>query len=409
MKVYLLNATLICLMSLTPGDSTVLAPAGGRTVEERACDELRRELAMLLRLVYDKKAWPNNFKKLLPHWVESHMPASCGKRRSYGKHISRPSMDAKGIYAMSSKIRHTREVVDGNFENEVHRLKRSILTADDDELKAILRGRRNTHRGHAANDKDGSAVLYRHKRFIVPGSSVPVPDFTSMSLGSANPGPGREISESAQMMSNLLMLTKLQKSRVAQEYRNIGRNSYIEDRVSFGSGMYGDSYPGKKKREVENYIAYNEAGMGPEALAEGKLRKKRFMFVTEPSEFPATPSLFSIFQGTALDPNTGKRLEFGGDVMKRAFGSTLMSFLPPGFQPPPGREPGDFIKSVAPLLLYNSASPGSAKKQNGNGLFGDTLPGKKKRKRSPDASYKDVFRFGDVPVDLFGIKGLARF
>ncbi|BFZ21285.1 hypothetical protein BsWGS_24324 [Bradybaena similaris] len=403
-----LNGAVLLLMFLTSGVSAALERDTGRTAEEKVCDELRRELTALYRLIYEKKGWPTNLKKLLPLWIESYMPVNCIKPRSFRRHSSRPSSDAKGVFAMSSKMRHTREVINDNFQYEVPRFRRSILPATDDQMIAILRDKRSTNVNDAVGETDNSDILYRQKRFLAPGSSVPAPDFSAMTLGTLNPTPGREISESAQMMNSLLMLTKLQKSRVSQEYRNIGRNSYIGDRVSFGSGMYGDSYPVRRKREISNNIANYDTGVRPDVLAGSNLRRKRFLFNVEPTEVLKTPSLFSIHQGTALDPNTGKRLEFGGEAMNRAFGSTLMSFLPPGFQPPPGTEPGDFIKTVSPLLLANNGGVANIKTRHRNGLFGDALPGKRKRKRSPDDSSKDVVRLGDIPVDLFGRKGEAK-
>ena len=294
----------------------------------------------------------------------------------------------------------------------------------------------------------------RSKRFLSDLAGL-----TNMFPGMSMTLPGRrgsgqkEVSESAQMMKTLMLISKIQRRKAAQNVKRntSGQQGYSGEKYNFGSGMYGDSYPGKRKRrsvitEAEANLVDGNVGSSSQPLS----RKKRFLF-GEPPDAPSTPpmpSFFSILMGTARDPNTGKKVEFGGDYMKHMMRRNFMAAMPHlGANTPPGKEPPDMVKNLAPLWYFSQVqrsmmprpapmmnryhsyntmhrdSPGSVKSKNRDGYYGDHFPMGKRKKRSADSvvnmessdkpvgkrvkrqseGNNDVITIGDlsIPTDFF--------
>ena len=345
---------------------------------------------------------------MLELWVESFLPRRCLK-----------TLDAGGPFNPSSHNVHVGPLGTVSGPSTVY------TTSTKDEVGVARQKRAVTE-----PEVKSPAPLVRSKRFLSDLSSM-FPGM-SMAMPGSRRGAQKEVSESAQMMKTLLLISKIQKRRAMQSVKRYkeGGKIYSGDKYNFGSGLYGDSYSGKRKRrsvdaKSESQLVESEAGSSNEPL----VRKKRFLFGDAPdvpAAQPAMPSMLSILMGTARDPNTGKKVEFGGDYMKNMMRSSFMSAMPHlAGNTPPGKEPPDVVKNLAPIwyfsrmqgamrprrpLMMNGyesyhmmrrASPGSIKSRNRDGYYGDSFPGMmgKRRRRSVDSG---------VDVDSDSVKANKR-
>ncbi|XP_059140757.1 uncharacterized protein LOC131928686 [Physella acuta] len=400
---------LSCLLVLTVMTVCISPTTGAQLVGpggEESCDQLRLQIAQNFRQAYDKTIPAHYLKDLLTMWVESSLPAHCSKNTTSGLSKFNPSstLDSGGplgtlgpsgsVYTTSLTSKRRRDTSQSN-------------THFDDVINAV------------------DPELSRQKRFIIY-TGTPA-DYGTGTFGSgiADPAsPAREVTEAEQMMKAMLMLSNYQKTRLTHEMRTgriSGGSSSGGEKPPIGSGMYGEQYPGRKKREAGSLL---------HAVARGLSRRKRFLLSMFDAETPTPgPSIFSIMSGTARDPNTGKPLEFGGDAMKNMMVNQFVSTLPFSAQPPPGKEPADFVKNMAPLWYYSrlqrSMSPqprfysphphGSynyipktyhhQQQRNRDGYYGDAFPGKRKRRSASgsDGGSTDVITIGDltIPIEFF--------
>lgn len=236
----------------------------------------------------------------------------------------------------------------------------------------------------------GDASQPRVKSYLVSGQSG-VPDFKDpwSPYGLAS-GQARQVRDFAQLAYYLRKLNGLQYGGLVPEYSTVGQQGDV----------------------------INQNLMGSAAPADTKPRTKRFMFA-DPAEGPYMPSLFSIMTGTAQDPNTAKRVEFGGDAMRNMIANSFMSFLPPGIQPPAGKEGPELVKNLAPIWymsgLQRPVNPvprvetrPNGQKRTPDGYYGDPSSAKiRKRRDSSEEKYSNVEKslwIGDnyaIPLDIF--------
>ncbi|GFR70503.1 hypothetical protein ElyMa_002073800 [Elysia marginata] len=404
-----------------------------RAVRNRSCGKTKvaeaikqkeaQETSKAFQSSYGSKVPAHLMNAMLKMWVESFLPKRCVK-----------TLEVGGPFNPSSHNVHVGPL--GTVGGPS-----TVFTTSIKEDVGVAKHKRSVA---ALEDKTPHV---RSKRFISALSSM----FPGMSMGMprGRGGAQKEVSESAQMMKTLLMFSKMQKRRAMQNVKRTtnGRKVYSGDKYNFGSGLYGDTYPGKRKRRsVDNAHTETDVVQPSEPLS----RKKRFLFGDAPdvpSAGPPMPSFMSILMGTARDPNTGKKVEFGGDYMKNMMRRSFMSAMPHlAGNTPPGKEPPDVVKNLAPLWYFSRmqramrprpapmmdgyesysmmrrASPGSIKSRNRDGYYGDSFPGLGKRKRRSidnlDAETEtankrvkrqsgeggnDVITIGDVsiPTDFF--------
>lgn len=376
-------------------------------------------------------------EKLVPLWAELDLPKAC---RDHTKQDFRDfnfsstqdmggplgTLDSTGtIYTKSinNNVRKGRALSDtmNNFEEHGtygSERSRKEAAADVSATDAIDNGPTSLD----------NMVLSREKRFL-----------NGMTLGGPPGGrPKQEVSESAQLMKMFMLFSKLQNTRLKADLGVLApsRTDFYGDRVSFG-GLYGDQYMGRKKREapvspVKEFIPMADSSLSNAVDAESTVsRQKRFIF-TEPGYAPIgvnpVNQMMRIILGTARDPNTGKKLEFGNDAMKNMIRQSYIQSMPASMRPPPGKE-GEIVKDIAPLWYFSRlqrslSTPAFARKdpgdyqpirtsgyvqrRNRDGTFGDMYPRGKRKKRSSDDNSdsnnnNEVIKFGDmsIPLDFF--------
>jgi len=129
--------------------------------------------------------------------------------------------------------------------------------------------------------------------------------------------------------------------------------------------------------------------------------------------YEKVPALLNMMMSVAQDPTTGKRIEFGADVMKNMIVNTFTSFLAPCASPAVAREQVDPAKP--PTLsghfskLHRSMNPQARYHVKGNShkRVVDSVQEKPRQKRSSsghDAKIgSDYLTIGDaaIPLELF--------
>ncbi|GFN92471.1 hypothetical protein PoB_001897700 [Plakobranchus ocellatus] len=402
----------------------------------------RQETAHAFQAAYGPKVPAHFVNAMLSAWVESWLPRRCLK-----------TLEVGGPFNPSSHNDHVGPLGTVAGPSTVY------TTSIKEDVGVARQKREVTETEEIPN--------VRTKRFVgsLSGLSSMFPGM-SMSMSGKRGAGQKEISESAQMMKTLLLISKIQKRKALQDVKRSygGHRGYSGEKYNFGTGMYGDTYPGKRKRRsvsakaganaesIPSSVSF--AGSASESSTEPLSRKKRFLFMGEPSDAPsgpAMPSMLSILMGTARDPATGKKVEFGGDYMKGMMRRSFMAAMPAlAGNTPPGKEPPDVVKTLAPLWYfsrmqqamssnfvppamggynhYNTmhrGSPGSVKSRNRDGYYGDHFPvmGKRRRrsvyidtatdvsdnahskrvKRAAGEGNNDVITIGDVsiPTDFF--------
>jgi len=128
------------------------------------------------------------------------------------------------------------------------------------------------------------------------------------------------------------------------------------------------------------------------------------------------PTLLETIMGFAHDPNTGKRAEFGVDVLKNMIVNTFTSFLPPCSHLSHMRDHSEYLKASLPTgylsKLHRSMSlplkihgKGSGLKRERDGLIGTV---RRRRSSGSDGKYSsDAITIGDavIPLDIFQYQG----
>ncbi|XP_055872126.1 uncharacterized protein LOC129923712 [Biomphalaria glabrata] len=381
-------------LDLILGQTSTSTLPGGVADEQTDCALLRLQMSQVFRQTFESKVPLNYLNDLLPSWVESGLPSRCAASKNVYGEFDPSSKNDKGgplgtlgptdnIFTTSVK---TAWSVEKEFQVKMgeNGQTTSIKTQTNESWTepGVARPRRNS-------DADVMQVMnlvdipnLRLRRFVggMGGGGM-----GGMGLGAGGgPAPAREITEAEQMMNTLLMFTNFQKLMHAREMSTL-RKSVSNDRPAIGNGMYGDSYHGKRRKREST----------PHS------RHKRFLFGgAEPGDPAPINPLFDVYgmlTGTATDPNTGKPVEFGGDVMRNMATRTFMSFLPLSAQPPPGKEPPEMFKHMASMwymnTLQNVLNPQPVRPRSYavqprrvNGYYGDTLPGKKKKRESGTAN-----------------------
>lgn len=407
-----------------------LAAQSQTSADKTSCDEIRNQMTTKFRQNFEKNLPATYLVELLPLWVESSLPQDCVKKIDTLKEFNLSSSNDSGgplgtlgpnpgaIFTTSVNTNQNSEANKKGLEAPlvVERLKRSrssLKNLAEINENPLPRDKRNTDHAVVNKEIDAKLSLSRKKRFFLNG----FPPVTGGGLFDTLPAdpaaPPREVTEGEIMMKNLLMFSRFQKARLASEYGRPGRTSgnLNADKPSIGGGMYGDSYHGRKKRATASRKKVD---------APNQSRTKRFLFPFDPEAQAAGPDMFSLMTGTATDPNTGKRLEFGGDAMRNMMVNSYLSTLPLAAQPPPGKEPGEFVKNMAPLWYisrmqrlmspvpryrenYIRRKASYDQKRNSDGYYGDRLPGKRRRRRAAVPYEGEVITVGEVliPIDLF--------
>ncbi|CAL1537515.1 unnamed protein product [Lymnaea stagnalis] len=406
-----------------------LAAQSHAGASQTTCDELRNQMTRTFRQTYEKNVPANYLAELLPLWVESSLPRDCVKKGITLNHFNPSSTNDSGgplgtlgppgvIFTTSIKTKRKREAdTNPDVHVGIERQKRSRSSSQNSEgIDDIPRDKRSTDNNDVDNEVGAKMSLSRQKRFYLNG----FPPVTGGGLFDTLPAdptaPPREVTEGEIMMKNLLMFSRLQKARLASEYGGPGRTAggLSADKPPIGGGMYGESYHGRRKRATASQKRVDAANLS---------RAKRFLFPFDPEGHAAGPDMFSLMAGTATDPNTGKRIEFGGDAMRNMMVNSYVSTLPFHAQPPPGKEPADFVQNMAPLWYFSRMQrlmspvpslhryrensiprkPSYDQKRNGDGYYGDQLPGKKRRRRAAVPYEGEVITIGEIiiPIDLF--------
>ncbi|BFZ11161.1 hypothetical protein BsWGS_14200 [Bradybaena similaris] len=359
------------------------ATGGESTVEDKLCRTLRREISVLVQHVYAENGYPLLLKEMLPDWAELLLHNLCGVLRNDAR-IPSSKNDPVGSLKETEKFRL--KTFSSTKQKTTHNLEKNInekqMNKDNGVAREIVRTRQGTSAQelmHLHNDNPVNRV----KRYSLDGVYGGT-KFRGMPFTRFNPSPARPHRLYRQMMNYLRQVMYPHMTTLALDNLTPKRQGrgYMRGTSNLGTMPFTNAIL-RGKREVNKAKEDKSAGV--------KRRTKRFLF-GEMAEFQPMPSLFSIMMGTATDPNTGKPIEFGGDVMRNMMLNSFTSFLPPAAQPPPGKEPNELVKIMAPMWYFSNmqqamgSRPGSRtrtassrtydKKQNNHGYYGDTVPGK---------------------------------
>lgn len=341
-------------------------------------------MSVLVHGVYAENGYPLLLKEMLPDWAGLLLHNLCGLlwndariHSSKNEHVgSLKETEKFRLNTFSSTKQNTH-----NLENNIN--EKHVHQDDGVAREIVIRNRRGTSTQelmHLRNDNPVNGV----KRYLLDGAYGGT-GFRGMHFSTFNPGPERPSRLFSQIMDYFRQIMYPHMSTLAiANLTPKPQGGYMRDKYNLGTMSFGNAIL-RRKREVSKT---NEDKSGSV-----KRRTKRFLF-GEMAEFQPMPSLFSIMMGTATDPNTGKPIEFGGDIMRNMIVNSFTSLLPPAAQPPPGKEPNELVKIMAPMWYFSNvqqamgAHPSSPtrtassssrtydRKQNNHGYYGDIVPGK---------------------------------